>query len=414
MIKSILSFLKKWNSSYTLAVLFLVYIFYMSLSGIPDLLANTADGLRERVLPIGLIDRQYAGMLDTDSHNPLLHNKGTYIEINGTMARLLGQPMVNERHKLRNGYLTILSDRIYTDQELRVFADNIYQLWQHQVSRGKHFLFVMAPTHLLEHENLLPAGFVDNRNHNANRLLAMLDEYGIPYLDIRAAMKQTNRGCSDSFFATDHHWTPQTAFWAYGLIMEKLVQMNAIDPISEDYTDPDRFVFQTYPDSFLGSAGKRTGRSYAGVDDFCLIYPKFETHIQVSVPEEGIYAEGSYLEAAYSSNPQASCSHIDYFNSNPYGLYGWGDQGTTYWRNPSAPDASTCMFIGDSFGNIPFSLMSLCFRSIDELDMRHYQGNFAQHHADLSPDIVIMEISALINFEEQCDYPFFPDETAPK
>ncbi|GHV25965.1 hypothetical protein FACS18948_0580 [Clostridia bacterium] len=44
---------------------------------------------------------------------------------------------------------------------------------------------------------------------------------------------------------------------------------------------------------------------------------------------------------------------------------------------------------GDSFGNATFPFMSMCFTTVDELDMRHYKGDFVKYYNEYDPDVVI-------------------------
>ncbi|RXD25174.1 hypothetical protein EJB02_22500, partial [Acinetobacter baumannii] len=49
--------------------------------------------------------------------------------------------------------------------------------------------------------------------------------------------------------------------------------------LDEGYTDLNQYEQISYPQSFLGSLGKRTGYGYAGMDDFIVIKPMFETNL---------------------------------------------------------------------------------------------------------------------------------------
>ena len=74
------------------------------------------------------IDEMYDGMLSTEQDQPLLQNKGTYINLNGAMAKLLGQPMMNERIKLKNGHLTSVVSWRHSQEDIEYTAHNITRL----------------------------------------------------------------------------------------------------------------------------------------------------------------------------------------------------------------------------------------------------------------------------------------------
>ena len=97
--------LHKLTPSRLLAVLFLLFIGYVACAPFPQFLSNTKALFTEGISPrndIRSIDDQYSGMLSTEKEKPLLQNKGTYINLNGLMARFLKQPSMNNCIRLRN------------------------------------------------------------------------------------------------------------------------------------------------------------------------------------------------------------------------------------------------------------------------------------------------------------------------
>lgn len=404
--------LRKLTPSRLLAVLFLLFIGYVACEPFPQFLSNTRALITEGISPrnyIRSIDDQYSGMLSTEKEKPLLQSKGTYINLNGLMATLLGQPMMNDRVTLKNGHLASLVSWRYSQEEIENAGENISRFAQRQLSQGKQFLFVMVPSQISKFEDLLPTGYTDTTNETADILLELLTQNGVPCLDLRETMHAEGMTQADAYFTTDHHWKPQTGFWAYTKMLEALQQLDVIAPVDPFYTDSVNFEFITYEKTFLGSSGKRTGIYYAGLDDFVLIRPKFDTEISVTIPERDLDLTGRYEDTAYNTDVETDYSHPDYFNENAYGLYGWGDTKLTQWRNEHAPENAKVMLIGESFGNVPFSLMSLYFTCCDELDMRHYADGFAEYYASYQPDIVILEVNVDQAVAEITTYPYFPE-----
>jgi hypothetical protein len=172
------------------------------------------------------------------------------------------------------------------------------------------------------------------------------------------------------------------------------------------YTDPANYTFDTYKNTFLGSSGRRTGIYYAGIDDSVFLRPNFHTDIQVRIPEREVDLRGRYEDVSYSPYGWPDFEKPDYFRSNSYGLYGWGDTGITHWRNENAAQEEKFLLIGESFGNIPYSLMSLCFSSCDELDMRHYSDDFDAYYAAYQPDTVILEVNIGMAVSENTTFPY--------
>jgi len=388
---------RKIKSSYVLSALFCLYVLWVGLAALPETVYNLGNTLFWKSGYQYFIDttnQQFEGMLSTGKDFSGLQNKAAYINLNGLLARTLGQPFMKDCVMLKNGHLASIVPEEPEPEYLHMAADNIRTLFQKQRDDGKQFLFVMAPSQISKYEDLLPTGYTDTTNDTADSLLALLEQYDVPYLDLREQMHTEGLSVTDTHFKTDHHWTPQTGFWAYTKILEKLTAMGAIEKLDGLYTDPQQFAFDTYEDTFLGSWGKRTGLYYTGVDDSIFIRPEFENRISVTIEERNLQIQGPYEEVCYNTEVTPDYENPDYFNDNMYGLYGWGDMELTQWRNENAPITSNVLLIGESFGNIPFSLMSLVFSSCDEMDTRSYTGDFSQYYSSYCPDTVILLVNA--------------------
>lgn len=404
---------QKLRPAHILALAFLLYIGFVALYPLEPLKNDTKSLLKGEISVSDFMDRmddRYYGMLSTEQNQPLLQNKGTYINLNGGMAKLLGQPMMNERVKLKNGHLTNVVSWRHSQEDIEYTAQNITSLARMQERKGGQFLFVLAPSQISKYEDLLPEGYTDTMNETTDILLSLLAQNGVAYLDLREELHKEQISNADAFFVTDHHWNPQTGFWGYTKILNALEASGAIISADSPCTDSSQFDFVTYPDTFLGSSGKRTGICYAGVDDSVFIQPKFETAITLTIPDRELELSGRYEDVCYNTDDTLNPDDPDYFQFNAYGLYGWGDNALNKWRNEHAPVDANVMLIGDSFGNIPFSLMSLYFTSCDELDMRYYSGDFQEHFLDYQPDIVILEATLDQAVAENTCYSFFGND----
>lgn len=396
MLKNYLKIKGKVRSAHVLAVLFLLFLFYVAWAGLSDMFIQTGQAMQIRLSPQWFIrqtNELYENMLSTDTQYSFLQNKGTYINLNGFMANALGQPESNEHIKLKNGHLAGIRSDPPEPEEIHSAAENIIHFYQDHTANGGDFLFVLVSGQVSKYEDLLPVGYTDTAHNTADVFLGDLIEAGVPYLDLREEMENEGISVTDAYFVTDHHWKPQAGFWAYGKILDKLAQMEVIEPVDPFYTDPDNFTFETYENTFLGSSGKRTGIYYAGLDDSILIKPNFETDITIDVPFRNLKLSGRYEDVAYNTDVHHNYENPDFYQENVYGLYGWGDMDMTHWRNEHAADQSNFLLIGESYGNIPFSLMSLCLGRCDEMDLRYYKDDFPAYYHSYQPDTVVLELS---------------------
>lgn len=411
MLQKIIAKIKHCRASHILALLFAAYIFYVGTAALPFFCERTLSFLRGQLSMREFIDQtdeQYHSMLTTSTLAPLLQNKTAYINMNGQFANLVGQDYINNLVRLTNGHLTYLQEESFPAEEIESAAKTIATLCYAQKEQGKHFLFVLAPSQICKYEELLPPGYHDATNSDSDLLLQYLQQMDVPYLDLREKMHEDSLSHDTAFFVTDHHWTPQAGFWAYAKILGALEETAVISPVDPFYTSADHFQFEIHENCFLGAFGRRTGLYYAGLDDFCMIKPNFPTDISVRIPDKQIDMRGLYEQVCNAPMPDNN-EAPDYFHSSLYSLYGYDDNAYTRRRTENAPDSSRLLMLGDSFGNVPFSLMSLYFASCDELDMRYYADDFRQYYESYDPDIVIMLVNAHDIISENTNYVFFPE-----
>ncbi len=380
-------------------MLFLAYTFYVGFAATTAFAKNTWNASQQKLsfeAYRDLIDEQYSSMLDMKKDTPLLQSKSSYIDLNGQMASLLRQQTSNARLKLSNGHL-VMYDSKFNRKDIIANAENVASFCRQAQDLGKNFLFVMAPSQCYAPSEMLPAGYTENINSNADLFLEILQQNNVPWLDLRQSMERDNISLTDAFFVTDHHWTVETGFWAYAELLRSLEDKSMIPALPSDLTDPDNFDFIRYEDCFLGSSGKRTGRFFAGVDDFTVIVPKFDTEISVKVESKNVDNTGRF-ENVYTNQMLTSLDiklkNADLFNDDPYSRIGYGNSDLTHWRNSHAPLNAKFMLIGDSIASIPFALLPLSVSSCDELDMRSFGGDFPTYFQSYNPDIIIVFVNA--------------------
>ena len=390
-----------------LAVAFLLAIFYIgsatfpaTVNNIGSIFDNAQSDRQPNTSSIKKqIDRDYRRMLDFEHSN--LKSKGTYVNLNGLMARIIGQRYMNKRVKLENGHLAAM----VKPQDVTLPAIQLTKLYTHQKEKDKDFLYVLAPDQVPKYEDILPAGYKSYSNQNADDLLETLRKNDVPVLDLREEMLNEKIDHTDAFFVTDHHWKPETGFWAYTKIIDQLVQTGAMNPIDSVYTDINEYEIEVYKDFFLGSAGKRTGSYYAGVDDFSFIFPKFETDFSLELPSRSISLHGDFRDIAYDT----SCIVYDYFSARVHDSYGHGQYGYKHYNNEMAPSDLKVLIIGDSFSRVPCTFLPLVFNSCNQFDMRYFEGDFEECYYEYNPDVVIVLTTPASVKEKHLTYDFFND-----
>ena len=262
---------------------------------------------------------------------PGYHN---VIELNTLFQMALGKNVIEDAAddkvvRLKNGMLTFVCDPADVTDSI----NGILNLKKVCDENDTQLLYIQAPQKISKFDPELPAGVQDYGNEIADSFLQGIDGK-IPYIDLREKIYDAGINQYDLFFKTDHHWTPEGAFWCWGKVAQTLKSDYGF-AFDDKITNMDSYTVKTYPDWFLGSQGKRVGTVYAGVDDFSVITPNYETNFDFTVPDKDIERHGSYADTLLVKDAYET---KDYYNGNPYAAYIGGDYALNHIVNKLAPN----------------------------------------------------------------------------
>jgi hypothetical protein len=292
----------------------------------------------------------YANMF-TFKGSPLV-NKGTYIELNGLMARLMGQRRMNGIVKLKNGYLTDEGTwGIQPKFNTSPYLSGIKMLADICKSRNIAFLYVLPPIKIYKYDKQMPEGVSDFSNENIDEFVSLVRGSGIETLDLREALHTGGLDHYQAFFKTDHHWKPETGFWAANKIRSYFADKGLLntDAVISDLLN---YNVDVYANIFMGSAARRTGVNWGGIDNISLIYPKFDTNIRVS--GNGLDKTGSFKDVMFDMSNMAAG-----FEKNTYSVYPSFYKQFIHFENKAAKNKQTVLFLSDSFGMVCAPFLSL-------------------------------------------------------
>ncbi|MBQ7202402.1 MAG: hypothetical protein IJS03_00125 [Eubacterium sp.] len=279
-----------------------------------------------------------------------------------------------------------------TNDEISGAVRKISQLKTVSEKNGADFLYIYAPEKNLDLE--LPAS-VDNYSvSNYNVFLKNLKEYNIPVLDLYAEKENEGISVEEMFFATDHHWKPESGFWATEKICRELSDLYGFD-YNKYYTNINNYNVKLYEKWFLGSQGKKVGTYFSpkSPDDISLITPKFETSISESQPFKEETRNGDFSQTVlYMENIECK----DYYNLNSYAVYSGGDFRLQITKNNLAPNNSKILIVRDSFACAVTPFLTLNCKELHTVDMRDYDYyigdklNLKDYINQIKPDYVIV------------------------
>ncbi len=316
--------------------------------------------------------------------------KKPIIEINGLYHNMAGKRAVEdlaygEVYKTKDKQIIYAACR--KDEEVKGCSEKTVLLSNYVKNCGIPFMYVQAPFKLSFHKNQLPRTKKDFSDENVDQFLGLLEKGNVDYLDLRPLLFSKGKRGKDLFFNTDHHWNIETAFEATGLIEEHINKTYGF-AINEKYRDMDNFKKTEYKNCFLGSMGRRTGALYAGLDDFSLITPRFETDMvlaEINDKENPVLKRGTFEEAILEMEYLKNNYN---FYKNRYEVYHGDDRELVFTNNNV--EKGNILIIKDSFGVPVYSFMSLGVHQIRALDLRLFKDSVFEYIEKYKPDLVLV------------------------
>ncbi len=315
-----------------------------------------------------------------------------FVNVNGLYQNLMQRNYMydadseNDTIKTTRGQLASVSSSV-SKKKMKASVAELAETRDRLSAQGIPLLYVQAPGKLgFSEEGPMP-GLENNTYEKLNRFLAELDKADIEYVDTREWMSETG---PDGFYDTDHHWTVETCFDIASRLGNLLNSEYGFN-INEEALDASNYDFDTHKDAFLGAEGRRTGRYYAGLDDFTVITPAFDTdfHVEIESKETGhSERDGSFEETIMDSTKDT----VHYsFDDSAYYAYWGGDYGRAEAINNKIDDDSSIVVIKDSYGIPVTAFLTNMFHKVNVIDIRYYESDKKLRDviAEADPDMVM-------------------------
>lgn len=187
------------------------------------------------------------------------------------------------------------------DVDVSKYAQNTVNFAKKLKEKETPFVYIQAPNKYLKGYTEEIVSEYNFSNKNADEFITMIKENNVDVLDLRELIIKENLNREELFYKTDHHWTTDTAFWAFTKIVE---YMNLAYNLNIDengfYTNINNYKKEFMEDCFLGSLGRRVGKSVSGLDDYTFIEPNFETDYKIYngiASKEKTIFEGDFSKA---------------------------------------------------------------------------------------------------------------------
>ena len=353
------------------------------------------EGKLEGLLKSAVRERDPGAVLSEaeSAVNSDLDRDHLFIQLYGGVQRLSGRRVIqdmvagNTVAKLSTGALNFvnLGTAGQVDQEaVGRRAQATAELAAKLEVRGIPYLYIAAPQKIQRGAELLPRGLEESGNATCDAYLAELDRLGVDYLDLRPVF-ESNGIYSNWFFRTDHHWKPEAAFFAWQYLSGELDLRYGYETPSI-LTNPNNWSTRVLDDFFLGSQGKRVGSLYAGVDDFTIYTPKFDTNLTYTNSDGSFDRSGPFAQSVCFPE---RVEERDWFNGNPYTYYSGGDYAMATMVNHNNPKGPKVVLLRESFSCALAPFLALSCSELTTIDLRSFSGDLTETIRALDPDLVI-------------------------
>ena len=312
-----------------------------------------------------------------------------FVNLNGGVMRLIGRRLCNKRLMYGRDMLGMLCYAEKEEAGIRRGRKSVEALAAGLRKRKVPFVFVLAPCKLdLENEIVPPGWYVWNANLGAERIVPGMRARGVRVLDLIPEFAATADDVEDAFFRTDHHWKIRAAFKATRLVAAEIAAVLKRPEIADHPNlDEDRWEWRVLGNGFCGAHGRRTGRFFAGMEDFEYAVPRFPTDIAFSVPKRKISRTGSFEDAELERRFLDDASwHVD-----RYAAYTGGNSPLQLHSSATAPFPHRVLLLKDSFGNPVASFLSTLFKEVVQVDMRRQPESVSELDMvkRFKPDVVV-------------------------
>lgn len=345
---------------------------------------------------------EFTDVVDDQSSTALAYHD-MLIDMNSFKERMIGTRMIIKDNitiaKTDDGNLVEVrkaEDKL-TEEEVAQSVSKIAELQRVANENGAQFLYCAVPRKEYFARNF-PSNTANYVKEDFDTLIKELSESDVAYLDVSKVLQECSIPNDQLYFNTDHHWRPYTAFTAVNAICEELHTRYGFE-YNQAYTDINHYDIKTYPDYFLGSHGKKTGRYFSqlGTDDFDLITPKFATSYTEEQPFKKEKKEGSFEDTVIFKE----FLEKDYYGINTYVTYSGGDMKLQIFKNLLNADGKKILLVRDSYACAAAPFLSLHASELHICDMRTINKspgtkiNVEEYVKEISPDYVILLYSGV-------------------
>lgn len=301
--------------------------------------------------------------------------KDFFVDFNGLVRKHLNQKEMNGVIKLENDYLAIVDNDSNVSNVISN-AELINEWNAYLTKREIPLLFVIVPDTICKNDEQLPEGIKDYTNYKLDVFVENLD--GVELIDIRDTILKDNMNHYDLFYKTDHHWNVYGGMYTASKILQHAEEELELD-VDDMIYDEKAYYVEAYPKWHLGSRGQRVGKFFAGIDDFEILIPKFDTSFtrledEVSGNFEDVFLAYDVLKKRNRTSRYTYDFVYKYTIENSF-------------HNNMTLNDKTIMVVTDSMGRVVTPYLGMAF---ENMYCTVYNEIDEQVLNDIAPDIIVV------------------------
>ncbi len=251
-------------------------------------------------------------------------------------------------------------------------------------TRGIPVSYVVPPSRFSK-ADMLYDGVFNFENDLQDSIVSNLTARSGDILDLRKKMESAEIDPHEAFFATDHHFTPETGLWAAQVLAEHLLNRWQI-PLDLEALDDSRFRARVYPRHFLGSMGKRRTLARCEPDDISMLGTTAPVDFELLIPDKKVHARGNAKSLIRWDRLRRGSLYWE----SPYTAYLWSDNPLVTVRNHTCTNGVRLLLVSDSIDNATVPQLACAASEIVTIDLRYFRPSLATFLARNRFDAVVL------------------------
>lgn len=292
--------------------------------------------------------------------------------------------------QMENGFLTYIEPEL-EKAEVEKIAEDVVDLSAFCESNGVSFLYINVGSKVFPLEKGIPWGVADYSNENADRFLEILEDNDVEYMDMRKMMIDEGFNWENCYYKTDHHWTTEMGLWAAEKIAERMNTEGFA--FEKEMFESDHYIKEIYPDLWIGGQGRQIGKMDEW-DDYDLLYPSFQTELEIDIPNWDYHTEGSYEDVLLDKGLLESIrayKRDDYYEKpDAYHTIIIENQPVTIEKTHSMNNGRRILILRDSFGWYTTSFLATGVSEMATIHRDRFDGSIRQFISEYQPDAVLV------------------------